>query len=142
MAAAPILAPSYSMRNDRDKRIIYLRMTGPFDLATMQQCMAEMRIITNSYRGEPHFMLADLRGFVPAFSDVAAAMGEGIKHCRANGIKCCAHLSDNSVTRLQAARLARAATVGDDITVDVVSEAEGERLLAERLQALGYKAAV
>jgi hypothetical protein len=45
---------------------------------------------------------------------------------------CCAHVSDVTVTRLQAGRIARQASEGDDVTIDCVSIEEAERALRER----------
>ena len=141
MEKAPIkssaLVPGIaSIRNDPAKRIVYARMSGVIDLATMRTACAQLRQASDSYGGSPHLLIADMRGMQPVFGEVAQLMGEGIGYSRQHGVVRCAHLSDHAIIKLQAANLARAATPEDDITVNVVSEAEAERLMAEELQRL------
>ena len=132
---------TYSIRNDRAKRTLYVRMQGTFDLQSMKAACDTLKVACDEYNGAPHFCVADLRGMAPAFSDIAQMLGEGIAYCRQHGVVCCAHLADHTVTRLQAGRLARAATVGDDATIDVVSEREAERVMEELRASAKYRVA-
>jgi hypothetical protein len=77
-------------------------------------------------------LIADMRGLAPLSQESAKLMGEAIAFQRAHGIVLCAHLSDSSITRLQAKRLAREATPNDKVTIEVVSPEEAERVLDER----------
>lgn len=86
---------------------------------------------TDAYAGGHHLVLADMRGLKPAGPEAAQIMGNAIGYARARGVACCAHLSDSTISRLQAARLAREASPSDDVTTDVVSFDEAERVLDE-----------
>ncbi len=86
---------------------------------------------TDSYGGGRHVVLADMRGLKPAGAEAADIMGNAIGYARARGVACCAHISDSTIARLQAARLAREASADDDVTTDVVSLEEAERVLEE-----------
>jgi hypothetical protein len=110
---------------------IYLRLSGLLREEDVRPLGERCRLLTASFGGRKHFVLADLRGLVPASPEVAKLMGESIAHMRAHGVVLCAHVSDAAVARLQTLRLARAATVGDDQTVDAASVAEAERVLEE-----------
>jgi len=48
---------------------------------------------------------------------------------RANTVWCCAHTLDNTVQKLQAARVARQNSATDDVPVDVDSPEEAERVV-------------
>jgi hypothetical protein len=111
-------------------------MIGQFDLRTMNEFALEYRRVARVYAGTPHMVLADMRGSQPTSPEVAAVLGETIEFSRQNGVVCCAHLSDDTVHRLQAARLARQIALSSDITFDVVSLEEAERVLAEKRQQL------
>ena len=102
----------------------------------MNEFAREYRRVSRVYAGTPHMVLADMRGSQPASPEVAAVLGETIEFSRQNGVVCCAHLSDDTVQRLQAARLARQIALASDITLDVVSLEEAERVLAEKRQQL------
>ncbi len=123
---------SFSVRNAPAERTIYVRMTGRFDISTMRALCDEYKTVTNTYAGGPHYVLADMRGMVPAQPEVGLMLGSTIGYGRARGVRLCAHLSDDTVQRLQAARLARQNSTGDDVTVEVRSVEEGEKLLRER----------
>ncbi len=86
---------------------------------------------TDAYAGGPHLVLADMRGLKPAGPESAEIMGNAIAYARTRGVACCAHLSDSTIQRLQTARLAREASPHDDVTTDVVSPEEAERVLEE-----------
>jgi len=61
----------------------------------------------------------------------AKLLGDAIGYGRRNGCVLCAHISDHTVQRLQAARVARENSATDDITVDVSSVDEAERVVSE-----------
>ncbi len=121
-----------TLRNAPTERTIYVRMEGKLDAASMREFADEYRKITDSYAGGPHYVLADMRGMVPAQPEVAQMLGSAIGYARSRGVKLCAHVSDDTVQRLQAARLARQNAVGDGVTVECVSPEEAERVLRER----------
>lgn len=122
---------SFKIVNDRALRTIRLRMTGEYAASDMQGMADELRRVTDEYGDEHHMILADMRGLAPLKSDVASLFGELIAYTRQHGVVCCAHLSDDTVQKLQAARLGRQSSIDDDLTVDVVSLEEAERVLAE-----------
>ncbi len=97
----------------------------------MKEWAEAYKAATDSYGGGKHLVLADMRGLKPATPEVAEIMGEAIGYARSRGVACCAHLSDSSIQRLQTARLAREASPHDDVTTDVVSPEEAERVLEE-----------
>jgi hypothetical protein len=106
-------------------------MTGEFDAQTMTRFAKDYRAVSEKYAGQAHFILADMRGTAPIAPSVANIFGEVIAWSRSHGVVCCVHCSDDTVQRLQAARLGRMSSPHDDLTVDVVSLEEGERVLAE-----------
>jgi hypothetical protein len=122
---------SFRIANDATERTIRLRMTGEYDRVGMERLAVELREVADSYGGRSHLILADMRGMAPLDADVAQIFGELIAYTRQQGVVCCAHLSDDSVQKLQAARLGRQISLSDDLTVDVVSIEEAERLLAD-----------
>jgi hypothetical protein len=122
---------SFRIANDFTERTIRLRMTGEYDRAGMERLACELREVADSYGGRSHLILADMRGMAPLDADVALVFGELIAYTRQRGVVCCAHLSDDSVQKLQAARLGRQISLSDDLTVDVVSIEEAERVLAD-----------
>jgi hypothetical protein len=122
---------SFNFVNSMGERTIRLRMMGAFDVRSMTRFADEYRRVSNEYGGRSHLVLADMRGMAPIESSVAAIFGESIAYSRRHGVVCCAHLSDDTVQRLQASRLARSSSEYDDTTVDVVSVEEAESLLAE-----------
>lgn len=130
------MKPRFEISDAGEERTIRVRMIGQFDLRTMQEFALEYRRVSRVYAGTPHMVLADMRGSQPSSPEVAKLLGETIEFSRQNGVVCCAHLSDDTVQRLQAARLARQITISSDITFDVVSLEEAERVLAEKRQQL------
>ena len=80
-----------------------------------------------------------MRGLTPLSPEGARIFGEIIKYSRARGCLACVHLSDSSIARLQAARLAREASPYDDITVNVVSIEEAQRVVEEKQGSLRVK---
>ena len=107
-------------------------MSGHFTESEMRAWAAEYRRATDLYAGKPHLVLADMRGLLTCTPNVAAIMMETIGYARQRGVACCAHVSDVTVTRLQAARIARQASDGDDVTIDCVSVDEADQVLRER----------
>jgi hypothetical protein len=121
---------SYAIKNDQAKRTVLVRLTGMMDEATMRVAMDQYKRATDEYRGGEHLVFADLQGLI-ASQDAAEVLGEAIGYGRKRGVTRCVHLSDVTITRLQARRVARENSPGDDVTIDVVSEAEAQQVLAE-----------
>ncbi len=119
------------MKNDPEERTIYVRMSGFMREDEMKEWAEAYIAATDTYQGGKHLVLADMRGLKPAGPEAAEIMGRAIGYARARGVACCAHISDSTIARLQAARLAREAAAGDDVTTDVVSLEEAERVLEE-----------
>jgi|HubBroStandDraft_4_1064222.scaffolds.fasta_scaffold547386_1 hypothetical protein len=124
------------MKNDRASRTVRVRMSGAVSLEEMVAADKTLRAMSDEYRGALHVVLADMRGFRPLAPEVAEVMGAGIAYTRRRGVVHCAHLSDSSIVRLQAARLVREAVVGDPAITEVVSLEEAERVLEEVLSKL------
>jgi hypothetical protein len=121
----------FSVRNDVRARTIHLTLNGTIRDAELRQCIDQMRAATDAYHGTEHMVLADMRGMAALPPDVSALMGETMAYQRRRGVVLCAHLSDSSIIRLQAKRLAREAQPDDKATVEVVSLEEAQRVLAE-----------
>jgi hypothetical protein len=98
------------IRVEKAKNTVYCRMSGVFGEPEMVAWATEYRRATESFRGRPHLVLADMRGMRATHPDVAAILGAAIGHARQNGCVRCAHLSDDTVQRIQAARVARMAS--------------------------------
>jgi len=122
---------TFEVRNTPRDYTIRIRMTGKFDAKAMWKFADDYKRATETYEGKSHLILADMRGMTPLTPEVGHILSEAIAYCRARGVACCAHLSDDTIQRLQAARLARGRNPQDQITVEVVSLAEGERVLGE-----------
>jgi hypothetical protein len=73
-------------------------------------------------------VVADMRG-MKTLHPSAELMGAEIGYARRHGAVLCAHISDNTVQGLQAARVARQNSTTDDVTVDVDSPEEAERVV-------------
>jgi hypothetical protein len=125
------MKPRFEILPAAGERTIRLRLSGDFDVATMKRFLDDYKRVTQPFAGSAHLVLADLRGMNPTSPDVAAILGEAIEYSRAAGVVCCAHLSDDTITQLQAARLARKSSPHPGVTVDVASREEAERLLEE-----------
>jgi hypothetical protein len=122
---------NFSVTNSVDERTIRVRMLGEFDSRTMLRFVEEYRRVSDGYSGRRHMILADMRGTVPIAAEPAAILGEAIAYSRRNGVVRCAHLSDDTVQKLQASRLGRSMSEHDRATVEVISIDEAERVLAE-----------
>jgi hypothetical protein len=125
------MKPRFELSTVGNERTIRLRLSGDFDTATMTRFMHEYKKVSQPFEGTPHLVLADFRGMNPTSAEVATILGEVIEYSRAAGVVCCAHLSDDTVTQLQTARLGRASSPYSDVTFDVASREEAERLLEE-----------
>lgn len=122
----------FEIKNDLAAKTIRLRITGRMDVAEARDAADQSCRATDAYNGAEHMILADMRGLVTLSPEAAAVMGESIAYQRRRGVVLCAHLSDSSITRLQAQRVAREASPTDSVTIDVVSLAEAEEVLSER----------
>lgn len=125
------MKPRFEILPAVGERTVRLRMSGDFDVATMKRFLEDYKRDTRPLAGAPHLILADLRGLNPTSPEVAAIFGEVIQYSRSVGVVYCAHLSDDTITQLQAARLGRKSSPHSDVTVDVASREEAERLLDE-----------
>jgi hypothetical protein len=129
----------YSVSLDRIRRTIRFRASGVLTSADMRQVAEEAQWCYDQFKGAHHLVLADMRGMAPLKPEAAQMFGEVIKYGRSRGTVCCAHLSDSSIARLQAARLAREASKYDDVTIDVASPEEAEKVIEEQLVKMGIK---
>jgi hypothetical protein len=125
------MKPLLEVKVNRTLRIITARMSGLFSEADMRQAAAEMISRTDELGGKRHIVVADMRGMKTVHPSIAAIMGEGIGYGRKNGCALCLHVSDDTVQRLQAARIGRQNAVHDDVTIDVDSPEEAQRLARE-----------
>jgi hypothetical protein len=135
----------FVIRNDVARRTIFTKMSGVFDAEEMAAWAKKYREATASYSGRSHMVIADMRGMKAARANVAELLGATIGYARAHGVVLCAHLSDDSVQRLQVARVARLHSPNDDVTVDVTSVEEATRVcdeLRDRLSPSGVQASV
>ncbi|MBN1207854.1 MAG: hypothetical protein JXB05_23520 [Myxococcaceae bacterium] len=121
----------YSVKNEPSERTIYLRMEGFFEEGEMKEFVRLLLEETASYGGQPHLVLADMRGMQISSLDVSKILGDGIGEARKQGVACCAHLTSSTVLKMQMARLAREHAHGDDVTVNVSTLEEAQKVLAE-----------
>jgi hypothetical protein len=127
----------YETSINRGKRLITFRASGNLSLAEMKTILDEAKWATDAFRGEPHIVLADMRGLTTLNEEKQKVFGDIIRYGREHGTVCCVHLSDSSIARLQQARLAREASPYDDITVNVVSIEEAEKAISEKVKSIG-----
>jgi hypothetical protein len=127
----------YEATINRARRTITFRASGTIAIDEVKKMFEEAKSAHDSFRGHPHLVLADMRGMAPMSPEGTKIFGELIRYGREHGCVCCVHLSDSSIGRLQASRLAREASPYDDITVNVVSLEEAERVIQERQASLG-----
>ena len=135
------MKPRFEILPATGERTLRLRLSGDFDVATMTQFSEEYKRLSQPLAGSPHMILADFRGMNPTSPEVAAILGGVIEYSRAAGVVCCAHLSDDTITQLQTARLGRKSSPHSDVTFDVASREEAERLLHEMRARLGIEPA-
>lgn len=121
---------------DKPNRTVRGRMMGRFDEEAMRKAVHDVREATASFHGQPHVYLADMRGMKPSHPSVAAILGQAIGWARRNGVVLCAHVSDDAVSRLQAAHIARRSGAAVDVTVDCASYEEAERVVRKAIETL------
>jgi hypothetical protein len=129
--ASSLSKPEVEIRVELARQTVYCRMSGIFNEQEMRAWAQQYRKATDSFRGRSHLVLADMRGMKPTHPQVATILGDEIGYARQHGCVRCAHLSDDSVQRMQASRVARMASAGDDVTVVVATVQEAERVLEE-----------
>jgi hypothetical protein len=133
----------YDLKNELGRRVVRVRMTGLFDEKTMREWCADYRERgTHPYRGIRHAVIADMRGMKTVHPSIAELMGEEIGYARRNGVVVCAHLSDDTMQRLQASRIARKHATDDGETIDVATLQEAERVVSRYLEELAAPAAL
>jgi len=130
----------YETSIDQMRRTIRVRASGTLTIDELREMYEASKRLTDSFYGRPHMVLADMRGLAPLSPDGTKIFGDIIKYGRERGTICCVHLSDSSIARLQASRLAREASPYDDITVNVVSMEEAEKVIQEKQGAMRTKA--
>jgi hypothetical protein len=118
--------------NQLSRRTIAVRLTGVISVEEMKDFAAQYQAATDSYDGQPHLVLADMRGMKTNAPATVGILQRAIAYARSRGVVCCAHISDDTVARLQMARIAREVAAGDDVTVDVVSIDEANAVLQEK----------
>jgi len=116
---------------DLANRTLFTRMTGLFSEADMQTWAKLYREATNKFQGRKHMVIADMRGMKTVHPSIANLMGTEIGYARDHGVVLCAHLSDDTVQRLQARRVARQNSPADNVTVDVSSIQEARKVVEE-----------
>lgn len=121
----------YSVKNETAERTIHLRMEGFFEESEMKEFVRLFIEASASYGGQPHLVLADMQGLQISSLDVAKLLGDAIGKAREQGVACCAHLTSSTVVKMQMARLAREHSLDDDVTVNVGSIEEANKVLAE-----------
>jgi hypothetical protein len=116
---------------DLANRTISTRMTGLFSESDMHQWARQYQEATDRFQGRKHMVIADMRGMKTVHPSIANIMGAAIGYAREHGVVLCAHLSDDTVQRLQARRVARVNSPDDNITVDVSSIQEARTVVEE-----------
>ncbi|MEM9860918.1 MAG: hypothetical protein AAF938_04830 [Myxococcota bacterium] len=130
------LEATWNVEVKKAQRRVEVRMAGLFREADIRAFDAAYREATDRFAGTAHVVLADMRGLRTLAANVGAIFGESIAYARTRGVALCAHLSDETVLRLQTARIARSSSVEDDVTVDVASLEEAQLLCEEARQRL------
>ncbi|NUP07643.1 MAG: hypothetical protein HOW73_16470 [Polyangiaceae bacterium] len=125
------MSTKYSVNVDIGKRTVFVRMKGVFNDIDMRKWSEIYRQATSPLAGKKHMIIADMRGMKASHPSVAEIMGAEIGYARRHGVVLCAHISDDTVQRLQAARVCRQNSTGDDVTVDVVSLEEALKVVTE-----------
>jgi hypothetical protein len=121
----------YIVRNEPSERTIHVRMAGFFEESEMKDFIRLFLEASTSYGGQSHLVLADMRELQISSLDVSKLLGEAIGQARKQGVTCCAHLTSATVVKMQMARLAREHSQGEDVTVNVSSLEEANKVLAE-----------
>ena len=120
----------YDVKNQPSQRMVYVKMSGFWSDADVDG-VVKMYYQRVTYNGRTHMVIADMRGMKPMQPTVAERLGRFIAETRKLGVVLCAHISDHTVQRLQAARVVRQSSPMDDITVDVASLEEAHKVLSE-----------
>jgi hypothetical protein len=115
-------------------------MAGFFEESEMKDFIRLFLEASTSYGGQPHVVLADMRELQISSLDVSKLLGEAIGQARKQGVTCCAHLASSTVVKMQMARLAREHSQGEDVTVNVSSLEEANKVLAEARLWMGLDA--
>lgn len=121
----------FSVKNEPSERTIYVRMAGFFEESEMKQFVQLYLEASASYGGKAHVVLADMRELQISSLDVSKLLGEAIGKAQQQGVSCCALLTSSTVVKMQMTRLAREHSHGDDVTVNVGSLEEANKVLAE-----------
>jgi hypothetical protein len=121
----------YEVALDLPNRTLFTRMTGLFSESDMHAWAKEYHEATERFQGRKHMVIADMRGMKTVHPSIANIMGAEISHAREHGVVVCAHLSDDTVQRLQARRIARQNSPDDNVTVDVSSIQESRKVIDE-----------
>src|SRR5690349_10316095 len=132
----------FEVRAELSKRTIFTRMTGLFTEFEMRSWARHYREATDRFHGLKHMVISDMRGMKAVHPMIAAIMGAEIAYGREHGVVLCAHVSDDTVQRLQARRLARMNSSSDDVTVDVTSVEEGQKVLDEARAKISEKSSL
>ncbi|MCK6592069.1 MAG: hypothetical protein HUU21_06950 [Polyangiaceae bacterium] len=119
-----------------EKLTIRFRASGSLRGDGVHAAMAALKKAVDTFTGRSHFFLADMRGLIPMTLEDAEVLREGIAYSRKRGTILCVHLSDSATMRLQASRLAREVSPHDEMTVEVVSLDEAERVLEDAFRHL------
>jgi hypothetical protein len=126
----------FKVEVDRRRRVVTFRASGTLQAEELQRAVEQARTAIKVLHPGQHIVLADLRGMAVMSPEAGEIFGRLIRFGRENGTALCVHLSDSSIARMQAARLAREVSPQDEITVNVVSIEEGERVIEERFREL------
>ncbi|HUK66192.1 MAG TPA: hypothetical protein VLV17_05145 [Anaeromyxobacteraceae bacterium] len=113
------------------RRVLRVRLSGSLSAEHLQALAASLSQAAAQFQGKRYMVVADTRGLKPLHPHLAKILCELIGRGRKSGCALCVHLSDLTVARLSAQRLARENSAEDDITVDVSSDAEAERVVDE-----------
>jgi hypothetical protein len=120
--------PEISAKRSATGRIVECHMTGLFSETEMMAAADELRRQTDAMEGRRYIVVADMRGMKTVHPAIARHMGEAIRYQRERGCVLCVHVSDDTVQRLQARRVAREYSPTDDVTIEADSIEEARKL--------------
>lgn len=121
----------FEVSTDEARRTVKVRMSGFMQMDEMKDFATAYRAATDVFKGGKHLVLADMRGLKALAPDVASTMTLAIGYARTRGVAACAHVSDSTIARLQAARVASEASPQDDVTIDCASIEDAHRVMIE-----------
>lgn len=122
----------FTITNDRARRTAHVRLTGIFTENDIDAFETQYQAqITAAYAGRPYALIADMRGLRTMAPAVAQRFGAAIGAIRRHGLVLCAHVSGETVQRLQALRLARQSSPNDTLTIDCETIDEARRVCEE-----------